>query len=98
MYDKAFKKADAIMTVSEYSKKEILDNYRLKNKDIVVAGNGWQHFNIDYVDEGIFDRYASRGVSITSILLLLRLTKISAGYLKMQDGTRRLHMLLQDVH
>lgn len=60
MYDKAFKKADAIMTVSEYSKNEILGNYRLKNKDIVVAGNGWQHFNIDYVDEGIFDRYASR--------------------------------------
>ena len=35
------------MTVSEYSKNEILGNYRLKNKDIVVAGNGWQHFNID---------------------------------------------------
>lgn len=60
MYLKAFKNADAIMTVSEFSKKEILDNYRLKNPDIIVAGNGWQHFNIDNVDETIFDRYASR--------------------------------------
>lgn len=60
MYLKAFKKADAIMTVSQYSKREILDNYSLKNTDIVVAGNGWQHFNIDNVDEIIFDRYASR--------------------------------------
>ncbi len=60
MYLRAFKHADAIMTVSQFSKNEILDNYRLKNPDIVVAGNGWQHFNIDYIDEGIFDRYASR--------------------------------------
>lgn len=60
MYLKAFKKADAIVTVSEFSKKEILDNYSLKNPDIVVAGNGWQHFRTDYIDEAIFDRYASR--------------------------------------
>lgn len=60
MYLKAFKRADAVMTVSEFSKDEILSNYNLKNTDIVVAGNGWQHFNIDYVDETIFDRYASR--------------------------------------
>ena len=60
MYLKAFKKADAILTVSQFSKQEIIDNYRLKNPDIVVAGNGWQHFNIEDVDESIFDRYATR--------------------------------------
>lgn len=60
MYLKAFKKADAILTVSQFSKREIIDNYRLKNPDIVVAGNGWQHFNIENVDESIFDRYATR--------------------------------------
>lgn len=60
MYLKAFKKADAILTVSQFSKQEIIDNYRLKNPDIVVAGNGWQHFNIENVDESIFDRYATR--------------------------------------
>lgn len=60
MYLKAFKKADAILTVSQFSKQEIIDNYRLKNPDIVVAGNGWQHFNIENVDDSIFDRYATR--------------------------------------
>lgn len=60
MYCIAFKKADAVITVSEFSKKEILDNYRLKNPDIIVAGNGWQHFNTDNIDEHIFDQYASR--------------------------------------
>lgn len=60
MYLKAFKKADAVLTVSQFSKQEIIDNYRLKNPDIVVAGNGWQHFNIENVDESIFDRYATR--------------------------------------
>lgn len=60
MYLKAFRKADAILTVSQFSKQEIIDNYRLKNPDIVVAGNGWQHFNIENVDESIFDRYATR--------------------------------------
>ena len=60
MYLKAFKKADAILTVSQFSKQEIIDNYRLKYPDIVVAGNGWQHFNIENVDESIFDRYATR--------------------------------------
>jgi glycosyltransferase involved in cell wall biosynthesis len=60
MYRKAFKKADAVLTVSEFSKNEILENYKLKNPDITVAGNGWQHFNTDNIDEFIFDKYATR--------------------------------------
>lgn len=60
MYRKAFRKADKIITVSEFSKNEILANYRLNNPDITVAGNGWQHFDTGKVDELIFDQYASR--------------------------------------
>ncbi len=60
MYAAAFHRADAVITVSRFSKKEILSNYRLKNSDIVVAGNGWQHFKTDNIDEHVFDQYASR--------------------------------------
>lgn len=60
MYSRAFKKADYILTVSEFSKKEILDNYQLKNSDIIVAGNGWQHFDTKNIDELVFDQYATR--------------------------------------
>lgn len=60
MYRKAFKKADAVMTVSEFSKNEILAHYGLKNSDIIVAGNGWQHYDTTVIDEAIFERYASR--------------------------------------
>ena len=34
------KKADAVLTVSEYSKKDILQHYEVKNKDISVCYNG----------------------------------------------------------
>lgn len=60
MYRTAFKKADEVITVSDFSKKEILDNYKLKNSDIAVAGNGWQHFETQKTDEHIFEQYASR--------------------------------------
>jgi glycosyltransferase involved in cell wall biosynthesis len=54
MYSHAFKKADAIVTVSGFSKKEILMNYNVKKAKICVAGNGWQHYNTVDIDEGIF--------------------------------------------
>ena len=60
MYLKAFKSADAIITVSGFSRKEIIDNYNTHGKEIVVAGNGWQHFDVNSIDESIFDKYASR--------------------------------------
>lgn len=60
MYRRAFGKADAVLTVSEFSRQEILSCYKLKNPDITVAGNGWQHFDTGKTDEMIFDQYASR--------------------------------------
>ena len=60
MYLKAFKSADAIITDRGFSRKEIIDNYNTHGKEIVVAGNGWQHFDVNSIDESIFDKYASR--------------------------------------
>ncbi|MDO5402469.1 MAG: hypothetical protein Q4F11_03440, partial [Eubacteriales bacterium] len=56
LYLKAFHRADKIITCSEFSKGQILDNYKLKNTDISVITNGWQHFDADDVDESIFER------------------------------------------
>ena len=39
---------------------KIIDNYNTHGKEIVVAGNGWQHFDVNSIDESIFDKYASR--------------------------------------
>lgn len=57
MYKHAFKSADKIITVSNFSRNEILENYRLKNPDICVAGNAWQHYDREDTDETIFDEY-----------------------------------------
>ena len=51
MYLKAFKSADAIITVSGFSRKEIIDNYNTHGKEIVVAGNGWQHFDVNSIEK-----------------------------------------------
>lgn len=71
MYLKAFKSADAIITVSGFSRKEIIDNYNTHGKEIVVAGNGWQHFDVNSIDESIFDKYASRIKDINIICIWL---------------------------
>lgn len=57
MYNHAFKNADRIITVSNFSRNEILENYRLKNPNICVAGNAWQHYDREDVDETIFEEY-----------------------------------------
>lgn len=57
MYRHAFNKADVIVTVSETSKKEITDNYKVKSENICVAGNGWQHMAVKDTDEDIFNAY-----------------------------------------
>lgn len=54
MYAHAFHTADQIVTVSHFSKNEILENYKVKNPDICVAGNAWQHFDRMDIDETIF--------------------------------------------
>ena len=57
MYTHAFHKADIIVTVSETSKKEILEQYRVRAGQIYVAGNGWQHMDRKDTDETIFQKY-----------------------------------------
>lgn len=57
MYWWACHHADKIITVSNFSKKEILQRYHVKNKNVSVIGNGWQHYNASSVDESIFDEF-----------------------------------------
>lgn len=44
-YKTAIKKSLHVTTVSEYSRKEIVREYKIKESKISVAYNGWQHFN-----------------------------------------------------
>ncbi len=46
-----------IITVSAFSKSEIMKHYRVDASRITVAGNGWQHMNRVGCDESIFDRF-----------------------------------------
>lgn len=57
LYHHACSFADNIVTVSNFSKKEIKHHYHLKNKNICVAGNAWQHYDHTTVDESIFAEY-----------------------------------------
>lgn len=56
MYLRAFHKADQVVTVSETSRKEILSHYHLKNPNVAVIGNAWQHYDVTDMDETIFDQ------------------------------------------
>lgn len=49
---RALKKSERILTVSENSKKDIINVYGIKPEKIIVAGNAWQHINrVKYDDE-----------------------------------------------
>lgn len=59
MIDNAVKKAQKIVTVSEFSKKEIVKVYHIDPQKIVVCYNSWQHMkNVDSNDL-IFEEYQS---------------------------------------
>lgn len=49
-------KANRIITVSEFSKKEIADYYHIDADTISVIGNGWEHIEEIEEDPGVFDR------------------------------------------
>ena len=55
LYKRAFDKCDAILTVSEFARKEILDNYKVKGH-ISVTCNGWQHYRSDDMDNSIIEK------------------------------------------
>jgi Glycosyltransferase len=46
-----------MLTVSEFSKKEMLTHLKVRPNFITVIGNGWQHINRIIPDMGIFDRF-----------------------------------------
>ena len=49
-------KANRIITVSEFSKKEIAAYYHIDPDNISVIGNGWEHIREIEEDPGVFDR------------------------------------------
>lgn len=51
------KKAQKIITVSEFSKKEIIKYYKVNPDKISVIYNGWQHFEKIGFDEGALEKY-----------------------------------------
>ena len=57
MIKSAVKRARSIITVSEFSKKEIEEYYSKCQKEITVIYNGWQHMKSISEDQGIFLRH-----------------------------------------
>lgn len=45
-----------ILTVSEYSKKQLIDRYHIKSEKIKVLGNGWDHFERIEADKTLKQR------------------------------------------
>lgn len=56
-YVLAVRNAENIVTVSQFSKKEIADYYNISEKKIYVIGNGWEHLESIEEDNTIFDEY-----------------------------------------
>lgn len=58
-YKNITKNAKLVITVSEFSKKEIKKHYKVQNERIKVIPNGWDHFKIINTDNKIFDCFPS---------------------------------------
>lgn len=54
---KAIKNSIALLTVSEYSKKDISRLYLVNTEKITVIGNAWQHIKKTSYDDKIIDKY-----------------------------------------
>lgn len=57
LYRRVHKKACKVITVSEFSKSRIALFLRFNPDDILVAGNGWQHFEQVECNEQVFNQY-----------------------------------------
>lgn len=57
IYARIKKKADKIITVSEFSKGRIMDRLGIAADKITVIGNGWQHFNNVKTDDIVLDKF-----------------------------------------
>lgn len=56
-YKKAIKKSVYVTTVSQYSRNEIIREYKISPQKIFVAYNGWQHFNLIIEGEDSLNKY-----------------------------------------
>lgn len=57
MYAHAIKKGKHIFTVSEFSKKQMIDTYHISSEKISVIPNGWDHFTSITSDSTIFEKH-----------------------------------------
>lgn len=57
LFKRAIKKAKKIITVSEFSKKEMIDYYKIDEKRIAVVPNSWEHFEQIKEDNNVFVKY-----------------------------------------
>lgn len=46
-----------LLTVSEFSKKEIITHFKVNPNKIIVLGNGWQHITRTSIDDSLFLKY-----------------------------------------
>lgn len=59
LYKRVVKKADIIITVSEFSKSRIVDILQVDPQKILVIGNGWQHFKKVKTDKTFLEEYGN---------------------------------------
>jgi len=57
LFSGIFKHARQIMTVSEFSKSEILKYFTCKNRNIIVAYSAWQHYQNIPCQDGVLEKY-----------------------------------------
>lgn len=57
LFFNAMKRAKKIITVSNFSKEEIIKYYHVDDEKILVIPNGWQHFERIKYDESALDKY-----------------------------------------
>lgn len=60
LFFNACKRAKKIITVSEFSKNEIIKYYKVPRERIIVVPNAWQHFEKTGFDEKTLERYELR--------------------------------------
>lgn len=53
-----FKKSKLILTVSNFSKNQIIQYKKINEDRILVLGNGWEHFKELIVDENVLKKYS----------------------------------------
>lgn len=59
MYHHAAKKAKKLITVSDFSKKQIANTYHISEDKIEVIYNGWEHFKEVEEDDSVFAKFSN---------------------------------------